>query len=83
MKYKSSVYGKVGGKYIELNLPEWIDASLNLPCNDRDVLVWRGAHLKYAEVAYWSTENGSWAMSNGVLIGHVTHWMPLPDPPKP
>lgn len=60
---------------------DWIDATLNLPCNEQDVLVWQGYFLQSHEVAYWNGTN--WICSHSNDLKQVTHWMPLPEPPTP
>ena len=64
-------------------MSEWIDAKLRLPDVEQDVLAWCGwcitACYKLPNArrgADWSTEDGS-----NPVFG-VTHWQPLPEPPK-
>ena len=38
-----------------------------------------GAELVHPVVRPWTARQGTW---NGVRPEHVTHWMPVPEPPK-
>ena len=62
-------------------IPHWIPVSERLPEVNTRVLVWGKEH-KEAVVAVFN-EDGIWAIAHGwgVVYG-VTHWMPLPQPPK-
>lgn len=36
----------------------------------------------HVTVCYWEWDTGLWRFTNGKLAERVTHWQPLPDPPK-
>lgn len=67
-----------------LNADKWISVEYMMPDNEQDVLAYlddgeetRVAHCNYA--------NGVWydcVMNCVVVLHHITHWMPLPEPPK-
>ena len=83
----------------ELSKPRWIPAEERLPEEmDRsrgewsaeirpsdDVLVWL-SHEKRQSVAWYSHTYNEWTTVDENTVycfGEVTHWMPLPEPPKP
>jgi len=60
--------------------PAWISVKDRLPETDCDVLAYRvgaGSLPSWIEIARCFTDRRTrqW-------VGHVTHWMPLPEPPK-
>ena len=63
--------------------PEWISVEKRLPDNEQDVL----AYINYGEetrIAPCNYAYGVWfdcMMDCVVVLRHVTHWMPLPEPP--
>ena len=66
----------------ELSSPEWISVSDRLPERDKYVLVFvKGAYDDGEEFQYISSD-----YHNGVRFDQyselVTHWMPMPEPPK-
>ena len=61
---------------------EWINVKDRLPEDNTDLLVfasegWRGI---FPAVYYRNTWQSSHILYDGML-GNVTHWMPLPNPP--
>ena len=76
---------------------EWISVKDKLPQNDEDVLVYHSEDF-YITVGFYNSDNvQSYIESNGHRFytkdgwetdiqwaqkGRVTHWMPLPLPPK-
>lgn len=64
-------------RMIELEQKQrWIPVAERLPEYGQEVIVYSGNVLKPVVygVHYWNKEFNSWA--------HITHWMPLPEPPK-
>jgi hypothetical protein len=63
-------------------MSEWISVKDRLPANRTSVLVWCPERRnKYT--AYWA--DGEWTHFAGFFSfveEEVTHWMPLPEPPK-
>ena len=64
-------------------MSEWIPVSERLPDEFVSVLVCipSDAPLPTVREAYWA--NGSWGAKMWIYSAdEVTHWMPLPEPPK-
>ncbi|MBB7067968.1 DUF551 domain-containing protein [Escherichia coli] len=58
----------------------WISCSERMPDNNHDVLffdVWG-----YIRIGWFSADDRSWFTSDDGCSMEVTHWMPLPEPPK-
>ena len=56
----------------------WIPVTDRLPQDDEDVLVWvNGTHR---DMAY--RDEGVWYDEEHNHLKNITHWMPLPEPPK-
>ena len=56
----------------------WIPVTDRLPQDDEDVLVWvNGTHR---DMAY--RDEGVWYDEEHNHLKNITHWMPLPAPPK-
>lgn len=55
--------------------PEWISVEDRLPGADGRYISYNGEDIKIR--SFDPVRQGSW------IIGEVTHWMPLPEPPKP
>ena len=60
-------------------IPRWISVEERLPEHMDDVLVWVGG---LAEIGCHDENNDCWELYTYVGDGTVTHWMPLPKPPK-
>ena len=62
---------------------EWVSAEERLPQNNEQVLMW-SAKWNIAEAgSYWNKH--FWVYSeigDGYIAENITHWMPLPAPPK-
>ena len=59
----------------------WIPCSERMPDKNESVLCFCRAEI--TEVLYWN--GSSWHSTDankGYLSGFVTHWMPLPEPPR-
>lgn len=62
-----------------VTIPQWIPVSERLPKEDERVLVWLGAgEITYTQIDTDRLHKGKWRRWSK----HVTHWMPLPEPPK-
>ena len=62
--------------------PTWISCDERLPERDVDVLCRSNQCGNCIFIGYIGHKSGAW-IDNGVMhIGDVTHWMPLPNPPK-
>lgn len=62
---------------------QWIPVTERLPEKWKDVLVW--SKCGFCEVAVYIGLPGKWRVSwNYTMLeaDTVTHWMPLPEPPK-
>ena len=57
----------------------WIPVTERLPEDDDDVLIMSSGSIS---MGYYSTYNEYWADYINVYDDNVTHWMPLPEPPK-
>ena len=67
---------------LECNMPVWIPVTERLPEEDEDVLCFTGEDMK---VGYHRDEWGQDEWTTGYFGSgtiNVTHWMPLPIPPK-
>jgi hypothetical protein len=55
---------------------KWIPVTERLPAQGQEVIVYAGNILSPVVMAYkfWDKDFDTWL--------HVTHWMPLPEPPK-
>ena len=69
-------------KGYEAGKPKWIPVSERLPVDDREVLCF--TKREYYWIARWNyCDDRMW--SDGEMWcseSEVTHWMPLPEPPK-
>lgn len=54
---------------------EWISVDDRLPGADGRYISYNGEDIKIR--SFDPVRQGSW------ILGEVTHWMPLPEPPKP
>lgn len=74
------LYGIETAKEIVANAPtavDWISVNDRLPDEGKYVLVWESQGFAYCDKLIY----GIWNIgaNNGAII---THWMPLPEPPK-
>lgn len=81
-----SVFMLTNAPTIEPVHGEWISVKDGLPTAREDVLVVAYWHEKYQVLIGWFSPNGKvWRVTtpNGEMTDvSVTHWMPLPEPPK-
>lgn len=65
---------------------EWISCNESLPMQKQRVLIYGGFQsLKYQAVGEFRSngeKHGFYDTSDGCWFARVTHWMPLPEPPK-
>ena len=64
---------------------KWIPVTVRLP-NPKDLVLvcneFGGVHYGYFEIdRQWYTAN-NWLVDAWTVMPNVTHWMPLPEPPK-
>lgn len=59
---------------------EWISVKDRLPEEDKDVLAYNGVYMIIA--AYTTNPTKYWYTITGSVMRTITHWMPLPEPPK-
>ena len=66
----------------EYDGPRWISVEERLPEDYEDVvIIMRNGASSWYRVAY--REYGGWSLGGGRRVtDEVTHWMPLPEPPK-
>ncbi len=65
-------------------MSEWQPISTATREKDKAVLVWDGAYIAVAhpfDKNSWMVDN-SYGINEDGEIYNVTHWMPLPEPPK-
>lgn len=61
---------------------EWISAQDHLPDEGTYFLVYCNKFLCHEIAAYRTYKNKSGFISGSYQYDDVTHWMPLPEPPK-
>lgn len=60
----------------------WISVKERLPDRDETVLCHSNKNGGYYFIGYIGYRSGAWCECGAMHIGDVTHWMPLPEPPK-
>jgi hypothetical protein len=66
-------------------MSDWIKVEDRMPERGKEVVVYNAGFVMSAYVRsteYFKKPVTPW-MSNNRPLYHVTHWMPLPEPPKP
>ena len=61
---------------------EWISVKDRLPGVNEDVWCWSNKNGGEMFVGYIGYLTHEWTKNGSLYIGEVTHWMPLPEPPK-
>ena len=64
--------------------PKWISVKERLPEDQRSVLTVNG-HGEIRIMGLWSKRGDEWTWVHNDRMMHyndITHWMPLPEPPK-
>lgn len=74
-------YDKVNSKCISGKRNEWISVKDRLPEPGNMYLVWDG-ECDECYLAHIDPDNGRWIGFNFFYMDHITHWMPLPNPPE-
>lgn len=71
--------GVTVGDAPETNVWKWIPVSERLPEEDEIYLISVNSDTKgiYSRTAWYFTQNEQW-----LAMQEVTHWMPMPEPPK-
>lgn len=63
-----------------VTVQEWISVKDRLPEDNKEVLIYCGS---YHELGWYESNNKSWRSDFlGCCTDDVTHWIPLPEPPK-
>ena len=70
----------------DTNVGRWIPVSERLPEQTKKCLVWCEVEhhadvIKFMDMVYYNTSEKVWVM-DGCKVNGVTHWMPLPEPPR-
>ena len=73
----ASDYEKAADAIEELSKPKWIPVTERLPEKNGSYLVY--VYGEATEMNYW---HGKWHRLRDDYTKAVTHWMPLPEPPK-
>lgn len=61
---------------------EWISVEDKLPEDMKAVVTYSSnKHGRRIQLAWWNSYWHTW-LSNTKSVRHITHWMPLPEPPK-
>lgn len=68
---------------VDMVAPKWIPVSERLPMDVGYYIVycWDG-HINRVSFAKWQKNNRRWDLSATRAYWKVSHWMPLPEPPK-
>ena len=98
IKKKAEGYGKLAPSFIEgakfALENQWISVEDDLPCNHKELIdpETRGLHEETIPVVVWIGysfgidymiyENNEWKWRKWWRNYSVTHWMPIPEPPK-
>lgn len=89
LEWKCADCGRVASTATFPPMQEWISVKDRVPEIDKDVLVF-DSNTKQCSVRYrlnefypdCDEENNKYAWNDQGIINSVTHWMPLPEPPK-
>lgn len=65
-----------------VTIPKWIPVEEWLPEKEEYVLCHSNKHGGYMFVGYRGYLSGEWVEGNSLHLKDVTHWMPLPEPPR-
>lgn len=75
---------EIADKLIErgVTVQEWISVNDRLPEKNLDVFALSNKNGGHIFVGYRGYISGDWMENGSLHIGDVTHWIPLPEPPK-
>lgn len=59
---------------------KWVNPMFR-KCSDNVIVAYRGGDGK-SSTTMAHTVDGKWKFTVGLLIGEITHWIPLPNPPE-
>lgn len=59
-------------------MSKWIDANDSLPNKFENVLIYSDEVIEIGNI----NQRGDWVDFLGYEVCRVTHWMPIPNPPK-
>ena len=62
-------------------VPQWISVKDRLPEPDENPVLAGNAELCFVNTAWYHVATKRWELPSGFFC-EVTHWMPLPEPPK-
>jgi hypothetical protein len=67
-----------------VTIQKWISVKDRLPENRDDVLLCRKwwNEIRNPQMGWYNEVSGEWFDLSNRVIHNVTHWMPLPEPPK-
>ena len=67
-----------------VTVQKWIPVTERLPENRDDVLLCRKwwNEIRNPQMGWYNEVSGEWFDLSNRAIRNVTHWMPLPEPPK-
>lgn len=64
----------------------WVSVKDRLPAKDEEVLIYYVSEIKhlvlFKKVTTAFFEEDGWRLFSDTYADHVSHWMPLPKPPK-
>lgn len=64
-----------------VSVPQWISVKDRLPEPDENPVLAGNAEFGIVNMAWYHHKNKRWEWPSGAMA-EVTHWMPLPEPPK-
>ena len=81
---KGDMFGLVKDAPAVASMPRWISVEERLPEDQKNILTVNG-HREIRVMALWHKHGDSWTWILNERFRHfndITHWMPLPEPPK-
>ena len=62
--------------------PRWVRCEERLPDVAEKVVAFAEGQIITAWRTFFSEPIGKWDTNDAVFVDNITHWMPLPEPPK-